>query len=189
MLDEAGLPDAEILASGGLDEYAIDDLVRQGAPIEIYAVGTKVGVSADAPSLNSAYKLVDYGGRPVMKLSAGKVTLPGAKQIFRGETGDIVALRDEPAPPGHRPLLAPVMAAGRRLAPSETIATARDRCAAELARLPAPALALRDPQAPQVRYSQCLTLLSQRVRDEIHARTAAIRRQADGFRSRGCGDR
>ncbi|MEU7916778.1 hypothetical protein [Microbispora bryophytorum] len=79
MLDEAGLPDAEILAGGGLDEYAIDDLVWQGAPIDIYAVGTKVGVSADAPSLNSAYKLVDYDGRPVMKLSAGKVTLPGVK--------------------------------------------------------------------------------------------------------------
>ncbi|WP_432872988.1 nicotinate phosphoribosyltransferase [Microbispora rosea] len=118
MLDEAGLPDAEILASGGLDEYAIDDLVRQGAPIDIHAVGTKVGVSADAPSLNSAYKLVDYDGRPVMKLN---------------------------------------------------------RCAAELARLPAPALALRDPRAPQVRHSERLTLLSQRVRDEIHARTTAIR--------------
>ncbi|WP_182903931.1 nicotinate phosphoribosyltransferase [Microbispora sp. H10830] len=184
MLDEAGLPDAEILASGGLDEYAIDDLVRQGAPIDIYAVGTKMGVSADAPSLNSAYKLVDYGGRPVMKLSAGKVTLPGAKQVFRGESGDIVGLRDEPAPPGHRPLLAPVMEAGRRLAPSEAIATSRDRCAAELARLPAPARALRDPRAPQVRHSERLTLLSQRVRHEIHARTAA-----DEFRSRGCGDR
>ncbi len=71
LLDEAGLPGARIFASGGLDEYAIAGLVADQAPIGAYGVGTKMGVSADAPSLDSAYKLVAYAGRPVMKLSPG----------------------------------------------------------------------------------------------------------------------
>lgn len=171
LLDEAGLPDAEIFASGGLDEHAIAELVRHRAPIDLYAVGTKVGVSADAPSLNSAYKLVDYGGRPVMKLSAGKVTAPGAKQVFRGESGDIIGLRDEPAPPGHRPLLVPVMAGGRRLTAPEPITAMRDRCAADIARLPKAARALRDPRPLEARHSERLSLLIRHVRDEIQAKT------------------
>ena len=65
-------------------------------PIDAYGVGTKMGVSADAPFLDSAYKLVTYAGRPVMKLSPGKATAPGAKQVYRGPDGDVVALRDEP---------------------------------------------------------------------------------------------
>lgn len=172
MLDDAGMHDAEIFASGGLDEHAIAELVRQGAPIDLCAVGTKVGVSADAPSLNSAYKLVDYGGRPVMKLSTGKVNAPGAKQVFRGEGGDVIGLRDEPAPPGHHPLLVQVMTAGRRLAAPEPISAMRDRCADGLARLPASARALRDPQPIKARYSERLTSLMRRTREEIQAKTA-----------------
>ena len=81
-LDAAGLTAARIVVSGGLDEYGIDDLVAADAPIDLFAVGTKVGTSADAPYLDSAYKLVKYAGRPVMKLSAGKLTAPAPKQVF-----------------------------------------------------------------------------------------------------------
>jgi nicotinate phosphoribosyltransferase len=83
-LDAAGLPDTTIVVSGGLDEYAVDELVLGGAPVDVYAVGTKIGVSADAPYLDTAYKLVEYDGRPVMKLSTAKVTLPGPKQVTDG---------------------------------------------------------------------------------------------------------
>ena len=69
VLDEAGLPHVRIFASGGLDEVEVDRLVRSGAPIDAFGVGTRVGVSADAPSLDSAYKLVEYDGRPMLKLS------------------------------------------------------------------------------------------------------------------------
>ena len=86
MLDEAGLADAKIFASGSVDEYAIAGLVAAGAPIDAYGVGTKIGVSAHAPYLDSACKLVAYHGRPVMKLSAGKTSAPGAKQAYRGRT-------------------------------------------------------------------------------------------------------
>ncbi|MFE2022349.1 hypothetical protein ACFW9O_30355 [Streptomyces sp. NPDC059499] len=60
---EAGMQTAR---AGALDEYPIDHLVRSGAPIDVYAIGTKVGTSSDAPYLASAYKLAEYDGRPVM---------------------------------------------------------------------------------------------------------------------------
>ena len=57
-LDEADLRYVKVVASGGLDEYEIDTLLRAHAPIDIFGVGTKVGVSADAPWSDMAYKLV-----------------------------------------------------------------------------------------------------------------------------------
>lgn len=96
LLDAAGLPGVRIVASGGLDEYAVAGLVRSEAPIDVYAVGTKVGVAADAPALDAAYKLVEYDGRPVMKLSSAKMTTPGRKQVFRRPgRPDVIALRGE----------------------------------------------------------------------------------------------
>ncbi|MGB5146526.1 MAG: nicotinate phosphoribosyltransferase, partial [Porticoccaceae bacterium] len=77
MLDAAGLTRVGIIASGGLDEYVIAALVNAGAPIDAYAVGTSVITSADAPKLDTAYKLVEYAGRGCMKLSIHKATLPG----------------------------------------------------------------------------------------------------------------
>lgn len=167
-LDDAGLTGARIFASGGLDEYAIAGLVAAGAPIDAYGVGTKMGVSADAPSLDSAYKLVAYAGRPVMKLSTGKITAPGAKQVHRGPGHDILghdilALRAEPPPPGYQPLLVPVMRGGRRVSPPEPLADARRRCAADLAWLPPSARALRGPTPVPVRISNRLESLQDRL--------------------------
>src|SRR5438874_230481 len=68
MLDDAGHPEVRVFASGGLDEYQIEALVAARAPIDAFGVGTLMGVSADAPYLDTVYKLVQYGGRPVMKL-------------------------------------------------------------------------------------------------------------------------
>ena len=80
MLDDAGHPGAVIVASGGLDEYQVADLLDGGAPIDVFGVGTRIGVSSDAPTLDTAYKLVEYDGRPVMKLSEGKVSRPGESE-------------------------------------------------------------------------------------------------------------
>ncbi|TNC20477.1 nicotinate phosphoribosyltransferase [Amycolatopsis alkalitolerans] len=164
LLDEAGLTGARIMASGSLDEYALAELTAAGAPIDSYGVGTKVGVSADAPYLDSAYKLVEYAGRPVMKLSPGKATLPGAKQVYRGADGDVLALRDEEPPPGHRPLLEPVLRAGRRVPGRHTPADARERLEHDLAALPPGARRLREPDRTQVRLSAALTGLAARTR-------------------------
>jgi len=167
MLDDAGLRQARIFASGGLDEYAIAGLRGRGAPIDAYGVGTKMGVCADAPYLDSAYKLVQFAGRPVMKLSQGKATLPGAKQVHRGPAGDILALRDEPAPPGHQELLRPVMRGGVRTAAPEPLGAARERCAAALASLPTSALVLRGPAPVPVAVSPALAALRDRLAGEL----------------------
>ena len=59
-----------------------------------------MGVSADAPALSAVYKLAEYDGRAVLKLSAGKDSLPGRKQVWRRErdgvlVGDVIGLADE----------------------------------------------------------------------------------------------
>ncbi|MGV9288318.1 nicotinate phosphoribosyltransferase [Streptomyces sp. NPDC003719] len=167
-LDAAGLPDVRIVASGGLDEYAVDALVRSGAPIDVYAVGTRVGTSADAPYLDSAYKLVDYDGRPVLKLSSAKETLPGRKQVFRRpEDGDVIALLEEAGPAGAEPLLRTVMSGGRRLGPPDTLPQAHARLTADLAALPAEALRVRAPEPCRAVVSEKLSGLTADLRGRL----------------------
>jgi nicotinate phosphoribosyltransferase len=175
LLDRSGLREVRIFASGGLDEFAIERLVAAGAPIDAYGVGTRVGVSADAPYLDTAYKLVQFGSRPIMKLSVGKVNAPGPKQVFRGAPGqgDLVGERDEPAPAGSEPLLVPVLLGGRRVGNGADLAAACARFEADLAWLPEAALALKDPLPPPVRESERLAGLRERVRAELRGRYAA----------------
>jgi nicotinate phosphoribosyltransferase len=166
LLDGAGCGHVKIVASGGLDEWDIDRLLGAGAPIDLFGVGTKVGVSADAPSLDTAYKLVEYDGRPVMKLSPGKETMPGAKQVFRRDPGvaDVLSTRSEPCPPQHRPLLQLVMRAGRPTAPPEPVTAAAQRLAEDLDHLPAAARRLDAPVPPPQRISDTLRRLTDRTR-------------------------
>ncbi|MDX2691952.1 nicotinate phosphoribosyltransferase [Streptomyces ipomoeae] len=174
LLDAGGLPDVRIIASGGLDEYSVDELVRSGAPIDIYAVGTRVGVSADAPFLDSAYKLVEYDGRPVMKLSSAKVTAPGQKQVFRRPGyGDVIGVRDEQPPRQGVPLLVTVMERGRRTVERPTLEESRERFAADLAGLPPAARRIRAPVAPRAVTSGQLTSLSEQVRRRIESEVLA----------------
>lgn len=171
-LDEAGLRDVQIIASGGLDEYGIDRLVRKRAPIDVFAVGTKVGTAADAPYLDAAYKLVEYDGRPVMKLSSAKVTAPGPKQVFRGPgLRDVIGLANEEPPEGTVPLLGTVMRGGLRTEPSDTLAAARTRFEADLAAMPDEARRIDRPTAPTPMVSTRLTVLTTAVRHRIEART------------------
>ena len=166
LLDEAGLEHVRIFASGGLDEIEVDRLVRGGAPIDAFGIGTRMGVSADAPSLDSAYKLVEYDGRPILKLSAQKVTEPGRKQVFRGPNGDVIGLRDEDVPDDHEPLLVPVMQGGERTGPHRTLETARSLFRSDLERLPEAARRIEDPVAPVARISKRLDDLYEEARAE-----------------------
>ena len=132
ILDSAGLDYVKILASGGLDEFELDALVQAGAPIDLFGVGTKVGVSADAPWSDMAYKLVSYDGRPVMKLSEGKIYRPGPKQVFRLlDAGgmfdrDVIGMEHE-QPLGSTALLEEVMASGARTGSNPSLEEIRDR--------------------------------------------------------------
>ncbi len=118
ILDRGGFPGIKIFVSGNMDEFSIQDLLTQGAPIDGFGVGTKLDTSADVPYLECAYKLMAYEGRPRLKKSPGKVTLPGAKQIYRRMEngimkGDILTVAVDSAP--GTALLKQVMASGRRI--------------------------------------------------------------------------
>jgi nicotinate phosphoribosyltransferase len=117
-LDAAGLNQVEIVASSGLDEYRIAALMDDDCPIDAFAVGTKLAVAQDAPSLDMAYKLVEYDGAGRTKFSSGKVIYPGRKQVVRRLdhgvfAGDTIGKPDEHL--AGEPLLVPVMKNGRRL--------------------------------------------------------------------------
>jgi nicotinate phosphoribosyltransferase len=163
ILDEEGLPGARIFASGGLDESEVAELVRAGAPVDAFGIGTQMGVSADAPYLDTVYKLVEYDGRPAMKLSTAKATPPGAKQVWRsgGEEGDVLGLRDEEPPAyGWTPLLEPVMRGGARVGPEEPLRRMQLRFRDELVRLPTKAKRLSHPEHVRVQHSPGLTTLT-----------------------------
>ncbi len=171
LLDQAGLKTVRIFASGGLDELSIDKLVRDGALIDAFGVGTRMGVSADHPYLDTAYKLVCYDGRPVMKLSRGKVSEPGRKQVFRRSQpfGDLIGLDDEDVAPGRQRLLEPVMVGGVRRGPGSSIAQAKARFAADLAHLPAAARDISAPRAPAARSTAALRAMTSETRRRLVA--------------------
>jgi nicotinate phosphoribosyltransferase len=161
ILDDAGLSQVTIFASGNLNEDEVARIVAAGAPVDGFGVGTDMGVSRDAPSLEIIYKLVEYAGQGRLKLSPGKAILPGRKQIFRVEhegraAYDVLAGHAERAP--GRPLLQPVMAGGVRL-PGGRVALddARAHARAERERLPEALRALEPVDTPyRVEISEAL---------------------------------
>jgi nicotinate phosphoribosyltransferase len=163
ILDEAGLPGIRIVASGGLDEHDVKQLLASGAPVDSFGIGTRLNVSADAPSLDLVYKLVRYGDRDVLKLSEGKETWVGAKAIYRAldapgrAAGDVLALAEEPAPTvGGESLLEPVMRDGELLRAHPPLGEVRRRCTAQLAALPEGLRRLRGHDGYPVRPSDAL---------------------------------
>jgi len=141
ILDAGGLTDTGIFVSGGLDEWELDRLRRNGAPITGFGVGTALTTSEDAPALDCAYKLQEYDGRLCRKLSAGKATWPGRKQVWRSYddagtmAGDVLGGADESH--AGEPLLQPVLRAGERVDGIPDIEAVRAHTARQLAALPA----------------------------------------------------
>jgi nicotinate phosphoribosyltransferase len=158
ILDRAGLHDVKIVGSGGLDEYDLESFSKQGIPYDSYGVGTRMGVSADAPWFDIAYKLVEFADRPVLKLSTGKVSWPGKKQVFRftDDKGrpvkDLIALRDECFPEA-APLLEKVMEKGEIIGRPASLRESRERFAEEFKRLDDAHKAIRNPSLYGVELS------------------------------------
>ena len=177
LLDAADLERVQIFASGGLDELSIARLVEAGAPIDAFGVGTRAVTSADAPTFDAVYKLAAYDGAGRLKLSSEKATLPGRKQVFRrrdeagsasGESsGDVIARADEVL--AGEPLLEQVMRRGERLPAGErTLEQARERAAAEIARLPERLWGLAPATPPYpVEVSAALRADEARLRAEL----------------------
>ncbi len=175
ILDAAGLREVKILGSGGLDEYDLADFSAAQVPFDSYGVGTKMGTSADAPWTDMSYKMVEYAGRSVQKLSTGKISWPGKKQVFRtldaaGKLrGDTLGLRDERISDAE-PLLEKVMEHGRaiKLPP---LAASRERFLEEFSRLDDSIKAVRNPAAYPVEYSDGLRELQRQVGEKIKQQT------------------
>jgi nicotinate phosphoribosyltransferase len=142
ILDDGGLAQVTIFASGGLEEDQLMAIAKANAPIEGFGIGTNLTTSSDAPALDCAYKLQEYAGLPRRKLSTGKETWPGRKQVWRHYgpdgrmAGDTLSVENDDKP-GER-LTHQVMQAGKRLGPQPTLSEIRARAARQLELLPEP---------------------------------------------------
>lgn len=174
MLDQAGLQNVTIFASGGLDEYEVQRLVNSGAPIDAFGVGTKLAVMDDASHLDMAYKLVQYAGRGRLKLSTSKVLHPGRKQVFRQiENGrlvrDVIGRFEEQLK--GEPLLQPVMRQGVTVMPVR-LEESRLRFQSEIGRLPDQFRALEPSLDPYpVSFSSQLNRDLETLRAELVQKT------------------
>ncbi len=145
LLDDKGLKYVRIFASGDLDEYRIEELLRKGARIDAFGVGTRMGTSADRPYIDAIYKLCETQAEngdfsPIMKLSEGKITLPGRKQIYRlkdqqgSYSKDVISLADEKL--DGEALLIKVMEDGKMTYELPTLDEVRSKAKASLSKLP-----------------------------------------------------
>ncbi len=176
ILDSEGLDYVQIIASHELDEFRIDRLLRSGAPIDSFGVGTRLTTGANvdsltgegAPSaLSGVYKVVASDGRPVRKRSAddpAKATIPGKKQVYRlsdmsgNYVKDRVTLWDAPVSTG-APLLVPIVVAGELVYDFPSLRTIQTTATAGLERLPGRHKRLRDPMPYDVALDPALMRL------------------------------
>lgn len=167
ILDRGGLQQVDIFASSSIDEYALQKLLRQQAPIDGFGIGTRMDTSADAPYLDCAYKLQEYAGIARRKRSQGKSTWPGRKQVYRrcDPDGllleDIVTLHDVPCE--GRPLLQQVLRGGRLISPPPTLAASREHALLQLQTLPAALRCLKNMPMYPVSISRQLQELARSV--------------------------
>ena len=167
ILDQAGLGDAKIMVSGDLDEYRIRELVRAGAPIDAFGVGTQLATSADAPTIGAIYKLVEVEicgiKRFTAKYSDEKTSYPGAKQVFRDHHRDVIARSGECG--NGEALLRPVLLGGHLIEPLPGIEQSRRRAAESIAKLPEHLRALEAADQPwPVIHSRALRELTEQTR-------------------------
>ncbi len=164
ILDAGGLKDTIILVSGGINEDVLQGMMAVKAPIDGFGIGVNLDASIDAPSLDCAYKMQDYGGRPKRKLSEGKATWPGRKQVWRTYdtdgrmAGDILSIETD-TQAGEK-LIVPVMRGGKRLAPAPSFDDIRARAARDLARLPEPLRQLEQGVTYPVQVAEALKALA-----------------------------
>ena len=176
LLDKKGLGYVTIFASGDLDEYRIQELLRSGAKIDAFGVGTRMGTSADRPYMDVIYKLCETMNpkgefSPIMKLSEGKITLPGRKQVlrFRDKSGnyarDVIALADEEAK--GEPLLMKVMEKGEITYNLPALDEIRAAAEKNLTKLPAKYKQLTNPPEYPVDLSPALESLIRKLKRKL----------------------
>jgi len=173
ILDDSGLPDAKIMATGDLNEYKIVELTAAGVPLDAYGVGTELATSADCPSVGAIYKMVEMevAGRRryTAKYSEDKRTMPGVKQVFRFSDHDRIACDWERPGPSSEALLRPVIVNGELAADLPSASQARDYALNELHKLPRALRSLYPTeQTWPVEYSPELLKLEEKVRARVN---------------------
>jgi nicotinate phosphoribosyltransferase len=178
ILDSHGLKYVRIFASGDLDEYVIADLLEKGAEIDAFGVGTRMSTSFDRPYVDVVYKLSGVVERgvfvPAMKLSEGKITLPGRKQVFRqsGTDGryvkDIIGLEDERV--AGEPLLTKVMERGRSLREAVSLKKMREATIENFSRLPEGYKKILGASRYPVRLSPALRRIKDGLTEQLRKR-------------------
>ncbi|MGG7056475.1 nicotinate phosphoribosyltransferase [Nitrosomonas sp. ANs5] len=172
ILDRGGLLQAQIFASGNLDEYRLSDMLASGAPIDGFGIGTALDISIDVPAFDCVYKLQEYAGVPRRKRSEGKATWPGRKQVYRQfddhgrMLADIVALEENDPQPG-QPLLQPVMREGVRIQASPDLHAMRQQTLQNYTVLPAGLRGLKKNAAYPVTISNELQVLASELDTRI----------------------
>ena len=164
ILDEGGLREVTIFASGGIDESMIANIIRSGAPIDGFGIGSNLTTSSDAPGLDCVYKLEEYDGLPRRKRSAGKATWPGRKQVWRRfgvdgrMVGDTLSIESDKQP--GESLIELVMQGGKRIASAPGLDQIRARAARDLERLPEPLRNLEPSASYGIEVSESLRRLA-----------------------------
>ena len=167
ILDEGGLREVIILVSGGINEDILQGMMKARTPIDGFGIGVNLAASLDAPALDCAYKLQSYVGRPKRKLSEGKATWPGAKQVWRTYDadgrmrGDILSLETDRQP--GEPLIVPVMRAGKLIASLPALAQIREHAARDLKRLAGPLARLESGFEYTVQVADALRALAEQI--------------------------
>ncbi len=169
ILDDGGLHDAKIMATGDLNEYKILELVASGAPIDSFGVGTELATSFDFPSIGAIYKLVEHETKSkrrfTAKFSEDKNTLPGAKQVFRKANHDVIARSTECGDGDSEALLRPAMLNGQVVDRIPSALEAREHAARSMEKLPAVCRGLFPTDDMwRVEYSEELLALRQQVK-------------------------
>ncbi len=174
ILDDGGLGDLLIFASGGIDETKLAEIVAADAPIDGFGIGTSLTTSEDVPALDCAYKLQEYAGVARRKLSAGKATWPGRKQVWRSFAadgtlkGDVLSLDGDDQT--GEPLIVEVMRGGKRVAALPPLAEVREHAADNLEHLPASLKQMTPGESYPTRVGEALVHLA----EEVDRRLAAM---------------
>ena len=177
-LDKADLQSVRILASGDLDEWKIQDLLKAGAAIDSFGVGTALGSGAgsiehgvEGGALGAVYKevwLVDEEGNefPKVKIAGAKSTWPGKKEVYRHHNWeeDVIQLAPEPRLDNYHRLLRPVMRNGEMIPGSlPPLSEIRELAQQNLQSLPEQYRALTADKPYPVHFSTGLQSLRQQA--------------------------